>query len=294
MNCYNMQHKFGKPVHRSTQWRRKKAFDCELVPGSKKRGRSSSDEVQTETFILFAGAVIELQNTNGYCDYGEVFNGVAQGVMGFRYSKVPDEIKKRLVESMFPPQLLAVVVSDLIPLNLITRGGRHTSVKKDFRGKVKSLTLGQVLENEDNLASGRPNLQFNPPNSAGDIVTDDLIYETDFAEIDERLGWHEPNETPPSPPVQRLLPLRREKGTPVHRIMFHGGIEISRRMACYWRNDCWSEYNRCRKFIVEKLLKKPAPVAPYRERVVTYGPSFNALNQLYAAERLASKIKTKS
>ena len=307
MICYNMQHKFGKPLHRSTEWRRDKTPEPEFVVErkirgqvvrelKKKRGRRLSDDVQTETFILFAGAAIELQNTKGYCDYGEVFNGVAQGVMGFRYYKVPEKIYGQLVKSNFPPQLLAVVVSDLIPLNLITRGGRHTSVTMDIPAKVKHLTWQQVLENESDHASGRPNLKFSSLNSADDIVTADSTCEMDFAGIDERLGWHESMEAPQSPPVQRHLPIRKKKGTPVHRIMFHGGIKISRRMACYWRNDCRREYNRCRNFIAEKLLKEPAPVAPYLERVVTYGPLLNAKFNEYMkqrnGERAASKTKS--
>ena len=32
-------------------------------------------------------------------------------------------------------------------------------------------------------------------------------------------------------------------------------------MACYWRNDCRREYNRCREFI-KGLLKSPAPLRP--------------------------------
>ena len=317
MNCYNMQHKFGKQLHRSTEWRRNKTPEYE-----KKRGRRLSDDVLTESFILFAGAAIELQNTKGYCDYGEVFYGVAQGVMRFRYYKVPDDIKKQLVESNFPPQLLAVVVSDLIPLNLITRGGRHTSDKKDFLGKVKCLTSEQLLENESDLSSGRPIQKFKSLNSADTILTNSSIYDPEIEEIkklreillqkieagqsiQEIKKWATSNEFNLPANFESVLESfhksdpnrshgKRKKGTPVHRIMFHGGIEISRRMACYWRNDCRREYNRCEKFIVENLLKKPPPVAPFLERAVTYGPLLNAKYQLYAAECLASKMKTKS
>lgn len=291
-----MQHKFGKPLHRSTKWRQANAPEYEFVveverngkverKAKIKRGRRFSEDALTETFILFAGAAIELQNTKGYCDYGDVFNGVAQGTMGFRYYKVPGDIYKKLVESKFPPQLLAVVVSDLIPLNLKTRGGRHTSVKLDFQGKVKQLPWPQVFENENDLSSGRPNQKFRSLNSADDIVTAESSCEMNFAEMDERNGWHEQNETSPSQPAQRLLHIRKEKGTPVYRIPFHGGFGISRRMACYWRNDCRREYNRCKKFIGEALLKNPAPVAPYSERVATYAPLLNAKFNEYMKQR---------
>jgi hypothetical protein len=303
-----MQHEFGKPLHRTTCWRRKNTPKHEFVVEHKmrgqvlrefrkKHGRRLSEDALTESFILFAGAVIELHNTKKYCDYGEVFDGVAQGVMGFCYYKVPEENYKQLVESKFPPQLLAVVVSDLIPLNLITRGGRHTSVKKDFRGKVKELTWEQVLENESDHASGRPIQKFSSLNSANNVVTDNdgigeqsgqeslkeqlakkiLARDEPLKNIKEwavSVGIKLPNNFDSR--VAEHFKISKKKGTPVHRIMFHGGIEISRRMACYWRNDCREEYNRCQKFIVENLLKTPAPVAPYHERVVTYGPSFNA------------------
>jgi hypothetical protein len=196
--------------------------------------------------------------------------------MGFRYYSVPRGLYNQLVESKFPPQLLAVVVSDLIPLNLITRGGRHTSSKDDLAGKVKKLTWEQIFENEHDLASGRPSVNFTPLNSADDVYIADLTCEIDFADMDERNGWREPNETPPSPPARRVVPSRKEKGTPVYRITFHGGITISRRMACYWRNYCRIKYNRCKKFIIKKLLKATPPVAPYRELVSTHGPLMNA------------------
>lgn len=275
-------------------WRREKALFNVGTPGRKKLGRGFCEDFVTETFILFAGAVIELQNTKGYCAYGDVFfNGVRQGRAGFRYYKVPDALYKKLVGSKFPPQLLAVVVSDLIPLNLITRGGRHTSFKKDIPAKVKNLTGQQILQNEDDHAKGRPIQKFGSLNSADDIVTADSSCEIDFEAMDERLGFREPNETPQSQSARRLLLLPNKKGTPVHRIEFHGNVKISRRMACYWRNDCRRDYNRCRKFI-QSLLKSPAPDKPfYENKIMTLAPLANErINQIWKkrrAARLASK-----
>ena len=287
-----------------TLWRRAKVAERILPLPDKdgkdkerlKRGRGFSNETQTESFILFAGAVIELQNTKGYCKYEDVFNGVRQGRAGFRYYKVPDTLYKKLAESNFPPQLLAVVVSDLIPLNLITRGGRHTSNKKDLPAKVKNLTWRQIVENERDHAAGRPIQKFRRLNSADDIVTADSTCEINFAEMDERLGFRDPNETLQSQSARRLLPLpnNKEKKTPVHRIVFHGNETISCRMACYWRNDCRKEYNRCRKF-VESLLIKPAPLAPYSDSLPpTLAPLVNEKINQYWKKRRAARLASKT
>jgi hypothetical protein len=81
---------------------------------------------------------------------------------------------------------------------------------------------------------------------------------------------------------------KTKKGTPVHRIVFHGNETISRRMACYWRNDRRKDYNRCRKF-VESLLTKPAPRAPYSDSLPpTLAPLFNEkINQYWRKRRFA-------
>jgi hypothetical protein len=289
-----MQHTFGKPLHRTTEWRRVKGcFDVE--PGRKNLGRGVCDDYLTETFILFAGACIELLNTKGYCSFPDVFNGERQGNAGFRYHKVPDKLFKRLVESKFPPQLLAVVVSDLIPLNLVTRGARHTSIKKDIPAKVKNLTLRQILDSERDHAVGRPIQKFSSLNSADDIVTADSTCEEDFYEgMDERLNWHEPNETPLNQSARRLLPKHKMKGTPVYRIPFHGNQTISRRMACYWRNDCHLQYNRCKKFI-KRLLKSSAPDAPcFEHGVATRGILINERDKQEWKERNAKRLASKS
>ena len=62
----------------------------------------------------------------------------------YRYPKVSDELFDKLVKSQFPPQLLAVVCTDVIPLNLArVRGQAIIRLhKREFCGKVQG--EGQV------------------------------------------------------------------------------------------------------------------------------------------------------
>jgi hypothetical protein len=239
---------------------------------AKKRrgGRRLSAEVQTESFLLFAGAVIEIQNKNQFCDYAAIF----QTERGQRkYHPVSPEIYKKLVDSLFPPQLLAVAVSDVIPLNYITRGGRHTSSLVDLQWKPLKMTSEQIAENENDHLMGKQNQNVIP---LTDDIQDSEGYETDiYSEIDSRNNLIEPGE-PQDGDRQldqgSLRKIKPVKGTPVQHINFIGGVKITRRMACYWRNDCHLEYNRCKKFI-ESLIIEPTPYRPHYESPATTNAS---------------------
>ncbi len=275
-----MQHAFGKPCNRTTLWRRAKAAERDASFRVKKNGklveklgRGFSNDRQNESFILFAGAVIDLQTTRGEVFYSEIFIGEKQGMAGFVYHKVPKSLFDRLVESNFPPQLLAVVVSDLIPLAKITDRRRRLFVNLDSRenetaGETENSRIERrIKQNEyrnekaSKFFAGAAGKDFIPLHSLKNEVQDAQA-DDEWKLMEERIdrSWSEPNTTPAPLPL-RYVPIKPVKGTPVHRIDFRGGMEISSRMACYWRNDCRREYNRCREFI-KGLLKSPAPLRP--------------------------------
>lgn len=308
MYCYIMQHGFGKPCNRTTLWRRAKAA-AKILPlpdkngkdkGRLKRGRAFSNDRETESFLLFSGAVIDLQNTRGEVFYSEIFIGEKQGAAGFVYHKVPKSLFDRLVESNFPPQLMAVVVSDLIPLAKITDRRRRLFVNLDSR---KNETDGEnensrierrIKQNEyrnekaSKFFAGAAGKDFIPLHKLkNEVAADgDGIDWEDMEERLARVGWSEPN-IPPAPAPLRFMPIKPVKGTRVQRIDFRGGLEISRRMACYWRNDCRREYNRCRDF-VKGLIKTRTPLRP------NYGFENLAANDKSITKRFSDLLNDKS
>jgi hypothetical protein len=287
-----MQRGFAKSCSRVTLWRRAKAAEREIVPRRFNRGRDPFNFHKRTSFLEFTGAVIALQNEKGYCIYSDIFKGDKPG----QYYRSPDSILKRLIESNFPPQLLAVAVADLIPLNYVTRGGRHTSKSGRLELMAKTLTWKQAVQNDADHLLGRKMNRTGSSGSADDIVTENSSYDGYEAIFEADEGDVAQND-------RRLLKIKPAKGTPIYRIIFHGGFKISRPMVCYWRNDCRTEFNRCRAFLAS-LLTAPAPLAPWHfAGTVGTGKSFSAKvtalwdNKSWRQRnraRLAQKYKTKA
>jgi len=112
-----------------------------------KKGRASSEYVMNMSFVLFAGACIETWNKDRAdgerrCTYGEIFSN-AEAPAGqkypYRYPKVSDELFDKLVKSNFPPPLLAVATSDVIPLNFLAKGERYSFSKQVFAAQVQAM-----------------------------------------------------------------------------------------------------------------------------------------------------------
>jgi hypothetical protein len=283
---------------------------------AEKSGRAFSNDRETESFILFAGAVIDLQNTRGEVFYSEIFIGEKQGVAGFVYHKVPKSLFELLVESNFPPQLLAVAVSDLVPLDKITRGGAGSSDATNLKAKAMQIVnagldssmtkeqkdafnrrLEKMREkSQDNAAGRREEKSY-----SGDDWDKTGALEINYALATDLLnGWLEPED---NKVISKLKEQSkpRIKGTPVHQIDFRGGMKISRRMACYWRKSRADEYFACVAFLA-KLLTAPAPTSPSYKKATVLDrfrtAIFNAKlsNQKWSASnraRLAEKNKDK-
>src|SRR5712671_6713383 len=123
-----MQHRFGRPLHRTTVWRRRKAFErgAEVPPDWKPgptRGRGLSEELWGESYLRFTAAVIHNVNESGHCDYGSIWQREKPADSRFRYRDVPVSLFQRLVDSGFQPAMLAVAVCKVVPLNFRTRVG---------------------------------------------------------------------------------------------------------------------------------------------------------------------------
>jgi transcription elongation factor Elf1 len=106
------------------------------------------DDPVDMSFLLFTGACIETWNIEREdgerrCTYYEIFykeNGSPQGQRyPYRYPKVSDELFDKLVKSNFPPPLLAVAISEVIPLNFLAKGERYSFSKNVFAAKVQEL-----------------------------------------------------------------------------------------------------------------------------------------------------------
>ena len=100
------------------------------------------------SFILFTGACIETWNKEREdgkrrCTYYEIFNKEKEAPEGqrypYRYPKVSNKLFDKLVESNFPPPLLAVATSDVIPLNFLAKGERYSFSKQVSAAQVQAM-----------------------------------------------------------------------------------------------------------------------------------------------------------
>jgi hypothetical protein len=192
-----MQHAYGRELHRVTEWRRVKRDDeLDRQPPDEpreSRGRKrSKDGSEGKSFLGFTAAVLGLFRDKGYCAESET--QIRKD--GHRtYYPAPD-IFAKLAASGFPAAMLACAAADVIPLNLMTRGGPSLDKK----------TSGEAMEDERRFIEGTldPGIdEFIPPDENGLQTTRPIT----------------------------LCPER----TPVHRVNFIG-TTLDRKMVYYWRN----------------------------------------------------------
>jgi hypothetical protein len=252
-------------------------------------GRQISSDYQNESFLLFTGAAIALQNENGACSYSEVFTGEKQGMAGFVYHKVSESLFKRLAESKFPPQLLAVAVSDLIPLDYIHRGGSGSANAEHLKAKAarivrdgldSGMTKTQIDNFNRRMKKEWDKLQDHAAGRVGERSYSPAVHDfenrrdgIDFFEMDKRNAWLDEGE---AEAIARLeneddsetISKNRIEGTRVHQIDFRGGLKISRRMACYWRKTRADEYYACVAFLAKLLTARPPSAPSFEKRTV--------------------------
>lgn len=262
--CQIMQHRLGKPLNRSTVWRRDKRLDQIHCPTSN-RGRRWVSEDDDQSFLGFTGAVITLVLEKGYCDFSELFPVVDKSGDPRHYHPAKDDVLARLRKSAYPPAMMAVAVCELIPLNYATRGGRGSASKNETECEALKNIRDQrtLLERIKAQLIKEGYSGTDADQAASDVIT---------MSPDERLAILK--ELLPQQALELGEPLGDScAGTPAHRIDYCRGASISRAMASYWRNH--KQYRKCKAWL-RGLLPTIIPTHPHWERVVYVPKLLNA------------------
>ena len=277
--CQIMQHVFGRPLHRSTVWRRL-ARDY-FALGKSRHGRREWSQREDESFLRFTGAMISAFMDKGYCHYGDVFPAGPSGSPRVYY-QTPARLFRRLSKGGFPPAMMAVAACELLPLNLITRGGPDSASQNELLAKSKAqmqspafARVREVLREDGYLKSEI------------DRTLVDLAKLPDAAQRDEIVGAYlkgrKSNEDRHFSGTWETQ-SQSSRGTPAYRVDFIGVKSMSRAMASYWRNH--RDFRRCKAFL-RGLLPKSLPTGPYREQIVTIPKLINARFIEYMKKRNA-------
>ena len=261
-----MQHIFGKPHHRTTRWRRLKAQDRPIRIGWRKNGRGFSEDNQTRSFILFAAAVIQNVNETGHCDYAAIWQQPRQSGFGFHYRDVSNELFQGLADSGFPPAMLAVAVCDTVPLNKITPRKPSLSSKLFLhqKAKVEMKKAGTVYDADHfPIAERRERLKAVLRESGESQVQIRQIL-AEAEKVEYKADWLRvylsEYKSPTDKKFSGAMPIAPSSRGTLANDVDYSGAEISRRMACYWRNHhC---FRRCIEFI-RSLITRPIPKTPY-------------------------------
>jgi hypothetical protein len=261
-----MQHVFGKPYHRTTWWRRLKAQDRPVRIGRRKNGRGFSEDNRTRSFVLFTAAVIQNVNVTGHCDYAAIWQQPRPSGFGFHYRDVPNELFQRLADSGFPPAMLAVAVCDTVPLNKITPRKPSSSSKLFLhqKAKVQMKKAGTVCDADHfPIAERRERLKAvlrESGESQGQVrqilaEAEKVAYKADWLHV-----YLREYKSPTEKKFSGAMPIApSSRGTLAHDVDYTGA-EMSRRMACYWRNH--RGFRRCLK-LIRSLIAQPIPKVPY-------------------------------
>lgn len=238
-----MQHRHGEQLHRTTLWRRKRKSSTGRLPGHP--GRHEWSQFADDVWLRFTAAVIGLQNRCGHVHWPDLVDPQGRRGLGFN---APRGVLARLQRSGYPAAMLATAVCEVIPLNLLTRGGPGSSdhlttelkARRDHREGVEG-RLRRALQREEY------------PKAELEHVLNEA------KACDYRAGWIGFLLGQDDRHVLDPRELSIPKGTPVHRIPFPG-LRISRKMASYWRTR--EAYLECKSFI-EDLVETPIPRSPH-------------------------------
>jgi hypothetical protein len=260
-----MQHTFGKPLHRSTEWRRNKRG------GEGRRGRRWAKESRDEGFLGFAATVISLINKNGSVGYAELFNRSATGEKrSYWKDETTNGIFGQLANSGFPPAMLAVAACMIGRLNSRARRGAkpiklmpHEQAFRKLQESGKEITVRNF-----DIALQREKLEIvlkqNPSMLKGKTKSDreEFWAEAEKSNFKDKwvLDYLRKYKTPADRRAHGLAPTAiSSKGTPPHQIDFLNGAELTRQMASYWRKH--PRFRDCLRFF-KPLLVCDIPLTP--------------------------------
>ena len=273
--CPIMQHLAETPLHRSTIWRREKRLSENR---SSHVGRSQFSDFQQEGFFGFVATAISLLRKNGYCDYAEIFQRKLSGSRREYCHPIPG-IYGELVKSKFPAPMLAVAICEIIPLNLITRGGPGASSKSATEWKARAIVRQQsgmiskfaaelraVGYSSADIKKALPEFGAMPPDQQRKLIAE---FARSRGEDASFVSW-----------------ANQSKGTPPHRVNYCCGATLTRGMASYWRNH--RNYRRCKVWL-KSILPEETPLAPFRDRICYESKLLNAIVQQIARSRTNKK-----
>ncbi len=286
-------HIFGKPLHRSSIWRRNKRPTQWSKPAPAPKtvwrkgrkflvprngGRPLASDNYAATFLLFSAAVVDLWNAQGEIrEHWEIFEGPRQGELGFKYRAAKPEILLALSNSGFPPPMLAVATCDLFAEHLLFKGNAGPGSKMSkldlaarklaiLRAGPGSVEFGKAFAQERNYVVGdalatarQPARQPTTGISSGLIATDaDAVrmWQDQQAELGDDAEIQEETE-----PGRKLVAGRRKTFRSISSIPFAGGIRIGRRAASYWRNKKPAAYRMCVEFVLRQCATPPVGTA---------------------------------
>jgi hypothetical protein len=258
-----MQHRFGKPLHRSTEWRRHQRF---LKYGEQSRqGRRWTTDSQDESFIRFAATVISLINKNGSVGYGELEKTDDKLNRSYWKDETTDEIFDKLASSSFPPAMLAVAACLIGKLNRQTRRGakpiKLMPHEQAFR-KLKESGMEITVKNYETALRREKFEVVLKQNRTKKADRERYIAEAEKSDFKDKwvIDYLMQYQTPPDRRAHDLAPsAASSKGTPPQSIDYLHGAEMTRRMASYWRKH--PRYADCLRFF-KPLLTREIPNVP--------------------------------
>lgn len=261
-----MQHEHGKPLNRSTEWRRHQRFL--KYGGQSRRGRRWVSDYQDEGFLGFAATVISLINKNGSVRYGELEIPESDGTRAYRKDDTTDEIYGQLAKSGFPPAMLAVAACLIGKLNSkARRGAKPTNPMPHERAFSKLKLSGDriTVENFEIALRREKFLAVLRANHTTKADREKFLAEAAKSGFKEKwvIDYLMQYETPPDRRARDLAPsAASSKGTPPQSVDYIHGAKLTRQMASYWRKH--SRFTDCLRFL-KPLLKRELPKVPSDE-----------------------------
>ena len=276
-----MQHALGRPYHRTTEWRRRKADERGAV--GKHRGRDFSIDVYGEGFVRFTAAVIHAVNENGHCDYGSIVwprEKPPASPFALNWPPAPESLYSQLADSGFPPAMIAVAICRVVPLNFKTRLGARAERLTLREGAIADLRREnqRVTEDAYSLAHKRRQLEEvlrnneTPERARREYLreAEKCHFEADW--VRTFLREHQPRDKARG---TGRAPMKEScKGTPAHRVQFPAGARLTRRMESYWKHH--PRFEDCLRFLVSLFFEPDKiPRAPYKGRITMVDPELN-------------------
>jgi hypothetical protein len=278
-----MQHQFGKPLHRSTEWRRNKSG------GDGRRGRRWTSESRDKGFLGFAATVISLINKNGSVGYGELEKHNGGWNRSYWKDKTTDKTFAKLAHSGFPPAMLAVAACIIGKLNKKTRRGAKPIKLMPHEQAFRKLKESGMEITVKNYETALRREKFEVVLKQAHTTKADrerYMVEAEKSEFRDKwvIDYLMKYQTPSDKRAYDLAPTAASsKSTPAHQIDFLNGAELSRKMVYYWKHH--ARFPDCVRFIGDLLTEERPSVPSDNFYQMPYDYYMNGEIQMWAKVR---------